>query len=86
MTETTLPAAKIRVTREDASLEQLCFEYALEILGNAGKAARLAGYVEAAIEANRGIAAEGLVLPLGTEVNLPEWRVSNQVEQTRLWD
>lgn len=86
MSEIVIPAATIRATREDTSLEQLCFEYAHQVLGDPRKAARLKGYVEAAIEANPGIAAAGLVLPLATEIRLPEWRISNRVEQVRLWD
>lgn len=86
MSDTILPATRIRVTREDASLERICFEHAFQVLGDARRAARLSGYVEAALEANRGIAATGLVLPLGVEVTLPEWRVSATAAQVRLWD
>ncbi|MAA97766.1 MAG: phage tail protein [Stappia sp.] len=86
MSDVTLPTARIRITREDASLEQICFEYAFQVLGDARRAARISGYVEAALEANRSIAATGLVLPLGVEVTLPEWRISGTVSQVRLWD
>lgn len=86
MARTKLPAAKVTVTREDATVEQICFEYAWQVLGDRHRAGQLPGYVEAAIEANRGMAALGLVLPLGTAIALPEWVADDTRPAVRLWD
>ncbi|MEI2387465.1 tail protein X [Breoghania sp. JC706] len=83
---TTLPETTISVSREDATVEKICFENAWQVTGDIRKAGQLSGYVEATLEANRSLAAAGLVLPLGTVLTLPEWRISEERTSVRLWD
>lgn len=84
---TTLPGRTVQVTVEDATLDTICFEYALAALGDRRQAGKLTGYVEAALLANPGMADKGLVLPLGALIVLPEFSVETAPAQTvRLWD
>ncbi|MGH8076842.1 MAG: tail protein X [Lysobacter sp.] len=64
--------------RQGDTLDQLCWRH----LG------RTAGVVEAAYEANPGIAAFGPVLPHGTPVELPEPLVAAPARRAliQLWD
>jgi len=48
---------------------------------------RSSGVVEKVLEANPGIAAYGPILPMGTEVILPDLETPQQIKQTiQLWD
>lgn len=48
---------------------------------------RTAGVVEAALDANRGLAALGPVLPMGTAVELPDsLPAAAQTKLVQLWD
>nr|WP_252726588.1 tail protein X [Tritonibacter mobilis] len=48
--------------------------------------AGIRGAVEIVIEANRGIAALGPILPVGTRVLLPEIEEPKKAESLRLWN
>lgn len=48
-----------------------------------------AGYVEAVLEANRGLAARGPFLPMGTAITLPDASAidtTSDTTQINLWD
>ena len=82
-----LPPAKVEVTKEDMTIGLVCFDYAYALLGDRKRAGKLRGYVEATIEANPGLTRHGFLLPLGTIVQLPEFVIEEQGQQTeRLWD
>jgi phage tail protein X len=83
-----IPAARATVTVEDATVDLVCFDHAFRALGDAKAAGRLDGYVEAVLEANPGLADLGLVLPLGTVIELPEFAIEEQAAAAtgRLWE
>jgi len=81
-----MPAIAVTVAVEDATVEGICFEYAQAVLKDVRRAGRLAGYVEATLDTNPGLAALGPILPLGTVVDLPEFVVSDKRTVVRLWD
>ncbi|WP_029056960.1 tail protein X [Stappia stellulata] len=83
---TVLPAETVRVTKPDATLDLIAFENAALRLGDTARASRLAGYVEAILEANPELVAAGPLLPLGATVHLPEWRIVEDKQSVRLWD
>ncbi|TCT27927.1 tail protein X [Martelella mediterranea] len=84
---TKLPATTIKVNKEDASLDLVCFEFAYARLGDRKQAGLLYGYVEATLAINPGLAALGSVLPIGTVVHLPEFETAAKPAETvRLWD
>jgi phage tail protein X len=83
----TLPPAIYTVTQEDVSVDRLCFEYLLTVLGDRRQAGRVRGYIEAVLEANPGLADRGLILPRGLAVTLPEFTVDTVDSAVkRLWD
>lgn len=87
MTALIIPGAIVTVAVEDASLDLICFEYALGLLRDRRRAGKLTGYVEAALEANPGIAGAGMILPLGRRIVLPEFTVSQPAsDRVRLWE
>jgi phage tail protein X len=82
-----IPAASAVVELEDVVLDDLCFSHLLSVLGDRREAARVKGYVEAAFEANPGLADAGTFLPRGATVQLPEFVIESEDRQTvRLWD
>lgn len=82
-----IPAAVLRVAHEDVSVDQLCFEQALQALGNRRDAGLAIGYVEATLAANPGLAAAGPFLPLGMTVSMPLFTIAeNNDLVVRLWD
>ena len=84
---TKLPAATVTVQAEDMTVGLVCFDYAYAILRDRKMAGKLKGYVEATLTANPGLAEKGLILPLGSRVDLPEFGIETQSNQTeRLWD
>ncbi len=84
---TTLPARTVTVTLEGVTLDTICFEHAFMALGDHRRAGKLTGYVEAALEANPGLAGRGLVLPRGTVIELPEFAIETAAAPAaRLWD
>lgn len=73
---------RVEITRMNIMLDQLCFE----VLGT-----DTGGVVEAALALNPGLArtlaANGLVLPLGITVILPDPETTRPVDRTiKLWD
>ena len=87
MTAIIIPANIVTVAVEDASLDLICFEHALAVLRDRQRAGKLTGYVEAALEANPGIAGAGMVLPLGRRIVLPQFTVVQPTsDRKRLWD
>lgn len=83
----TIPAATVIVAREDVTVELLCFEQALSALGDRRRAGKLWSYVQATLDANPGLASKGIVLPLGTRVSLPLFRIETPAATgRRLWD
>lgn len=88
MAPVTIPAATVRVSVFDATVDRIAFEHALAALGDRGQAGRLTGYVAEVLKANPGLARKGLVLPLGTVVHLPAHTVdrTRDVTPRRLWD
>lgn len=81
-----IPSSTVQVRLEDASLDLVCFEYAREVLGDARQAGKLAGYVEATLTVNPGIADSGAILPLGMTIVLPEFVIDQEQPLLRLWD
>ncbi|WP_425086981.1 tail protein X [Stappia sp.] len=83
---TVLPAETVCVTKPDATLDLIAFENAALRFGDTARASRLAGYVEAILEANPELVAAGPLLAVGSEVRLPEWRIVEDKQSVRLWD
>lgn len=87
MSNLTIPAARIRVTVEDATLDLVCFKHLMTSLVDRRQAGTVSGYVEAVLIANPGLAAAGVILPFGLEIVLPEFVVTATGAATkRLWD
>ena len=87
MTAIIVPGTVVTVAVEDASLDLICFEHALTMLGDRKRAGKLTGYVEATLEANPGLAGAGMILPLGQRVVLPEFTLAQPASnRKRLWD
>jgi phage tail protein X len=63
-------------TKENDMLDAICFKF----YGRQSKA------VEIVLEANRGLADVGPVLPLGLIIELPEIPAVDTVAAIRLWD
>lgn len=82
---TVIPASRAIVKVEDATVDLLAFDHAAAVLGDARAAGKLMGYVEAVLAANPGLAAQ-VILPLGREILLPEFRPSATATTRRLWD
>lgn len=80
-----IPAGTVRVDHEDATLDLICFQYAFAALGDRKQAGKLRGYLEATYEANPGLAELGLVVPLGTTIQMPEFIISTEIKIVRLW-
>lgn len=84
---TRLPAATVTVEAEDMTVGLVCFDYAYAVLRDRKVAGKLNGYVEATLIANPGLAEKGLILPFGTQIDLPEFGIETQSNLTeRLWD
>lgn len=82
-----LPASRVRVEAEDMTVGLVCFDYANGLLRDRKRAGKLRGYVEATLDANPGLAALGLILPYGTVIDLPEFRIESQNDAiARLWE
>lgn len=87
MSGITIPAARVKVTVEDATLDLVCFKHLVSCLRDRHAAGRVRGYVEAVVLANPGLAGLELILPFGIEIALPEFTVSSSSTETvRLWD
>lgn len=87
MTARIIPAANVVVELDDVMIDQLCFEFLLQVLRDRALAGRLRGYVEATLEANPSLADREMVLPRGLKVALPEFVIEDEVKGTvRLWD
>ncbi|WP_019221568.1 tail protein X [Bartonella senegalensis] len=82
-----IPAKHLVVELEDMSLDLICYQHALSVLGDRRQAGSLRGYVEATLEANPEIAGYDAFLPRGLKVFLPEF-VSCEKNSVvkRLWD
>lgn len=80
-----IPAGSFVVQLEDMTVDLVCFQYAQRWLNDRKQAGKLTGYLEATYDANPGLAALDLVLPLGTVVAMPEFVISNEIETVRLW-
>ncbi|MEN5279274.1 tail protein X [Brucella sp. TWI432] len=85
MTARLIPAGRFLIDAEDMTLDLACFQYAYRWLGNRKQAGKLGGFLEATYEANPGLAELGLILPLGTTINMPEFTISTEVRTVRLW-
>lgn len=83
---TTIPAATVVVTQEDVTVDLLCFEHAFSAIGDRRRAGKLWGYVLATLEANPGLAAGNILLPLGTRVSLPHYVIETQQATRALWE
>lgn len=82
-----IPAAKLRVTVEDVTLDLVCYQHLLAILQDRLAAGRVDGYVEATLAANPNLARPDVILPLDTVVVLPEFvPASAGGSVARLWD
>lgn len=82
-----IPEKRVVVELEDMSLDLLCFQHAMAVLGDRSQVGLLNGYCEATLEANPEIAKYGPILPRGLTVILPEFipQEKNSVVK-RLWD
>ena len=68
-------------------LDQLCFDHLYSVLKDRSVAGRVKGYLEATYDANPDLARLGMVLPLGTVVELPEFALEQgSLSGARLWD
>ncbi|GAA5094527.1 tail protein X [Bartonella acomydis] len=82
-----IPEKRVVAELEDMSLDLLCFEHAMAVLGDRSQVGLLNGYCEATLEANPEIAKYGPILPRGLTVILPEFALHNpQSMVKRLWD
>ncbi|WP_375618482.1 tail protein X [Bartonella sp. AC134YNZD] len=82
-----IPQKHVVVELEDMSLDLICFQHAMAVLGDRAQVGLLGGYLEATLEANLGIAKYGALLPRGLTVLLPEFTLHNpQNTVKRLWD
>ncbi|WP_254492293.1 tail protein X [Bartonella sp. B1099] len=82
-----IPEKRVVVELEDMSLDLLCFQHAMAVLGDRSQVGALNGYLEATLEANPEIAKYGPILPRGLTVILPEFALHNpQSMVKRLWD
>lgn len=87
MTARIIPAAQVRITVEDASIDLLCYQHLMGTLRDRQAAGAVKGYAEATLEANPPLSSAGMILPLGAVVILPEFVVtSGQAQVERLWD
>ncbi|WP_212113086.1 tail protein X [Bartonella queenslandensis] len=82
-----IPEKHLVVELEDMSLDLICFQHAMAVLGDRSQVGALKGYCEATLQANLGIARCGALLPRGLKVILPEFvsQEKNSVVR-RLWD
>lgn len=86
MSVTVIPGRSVVVVVEDTTLDLVCFEVALDALGDPVRAGQLPGYRRAVLENNPGLATH-IVLPLHTRIELPDYEVPAPVNQSvRLWD
>ncbi|WP_375705234.1 tail protein X [Bartonella sp. AA86SXKL] len=82
-----IPEKHLVVELEDMSLDLICFQHAMAVLGDRSQVGAIRGYCEATLQANPGIARYGALLPRGLKVILPEFVLSNpQSMVKRLWD
>lgn len=83
----TIPAAEMRVTVEDATIDLLCYQHLMSALRDRKAVGAVKGFVEATLDANPGLASSGFLLPLGRVVALPEFVIASTTQQVeRLWD
>ncbi|CDO48836.1 tail protein X [Bartonella tribocorum] len=82
-----IPEKHLVVELEDMSLDLICFQHAMAVLGDRSQVGAIKGYCEATLQANPGIAGYGALLPRGLKVILPEFvsQEKNSVVK-RLWD
>ncbi len=83
----TLPAATIHATKDDATVEQLAFEYAFSITNSLAEAQRAitSGYVEVILGHNYGLADAGFVIAYGQKIDVPEFILTSGAKTQRLW-
>ncbi|WP_273783605.1 tail protein X [Bartonella sp. AU15XJBT] len=82
-----IPEKHLVVELEDMSLDLICFQHAMAVLGDRFQVGAIKGYCEATLQVNPGIAGYGALLPRGLKVILPEFVLSNpQSVVRRLWD
>lgn len=87
MTARIIPAAKVRVTVEDATIDLVCYRHLMAMLHDRKAAGAVKGFVEATLLHNPGVASAGVVLPFGAVVVLPEFVIASGGRQVeRLWD
>lgn len=65
------------ITKDGDTADYIAWKY----YGNQG-----AGTVEALVDANKGMADLGPVLPAGLVINLPEITTQNTTQGVKLWD
>ncbi|WP_455475441.1 tail protein X [Bartonella sp. B12(2025)] len=82
-----IPEKRLFVELEDMSLDLLCYEHAVSVLGDRTQVRALEGYLEATLSANLGLAQYGYFLPRGLSVVLPEFILLEKKSTVkRLWD
>ncbi|WP_413154744.1 tail protein X [Bartonella sp. cb54] len=82
-----IPEKHLLVELEDMSLDLICYEHAVSVLGDRAQVGALEGYLEATLSANLGIAQYGHFLPRGLRVLLPEFTTLEKKSTVRrLWD
>ncbi|KEG17034.1 tail protein X [Bartonella bacilliformis] len=82
-----IPEKHIVVELEDLSLDLICYQHVMAILGDRAEIGAVNGYLEATLEANPDIAKYGALLPRGLSVLLPEFVfVHPKSSVKRLWD
>ena len=80
-----IPRATVAVDLEDLTLDLICFNHAFAALGDRRLAGGLTGYVEAALDANPGLA-RNAAIERGRMVVLPEFVIETAAPAVRLWD
>lgn len=87
MTARTIPAAQVKITVEDATIDLLCYQHLMATLRDRRIAGAVKGYTEATLVANPQLSSVGMILPLGATVVLPEFVIASAPAQVeRLWD
>ncbi|MEM7300917.1 MAG: tail protein X [Pseudomonadota bacterium] len=77
---------RIRVTGTAQAVEEIAWKYRLKALGNDRQRANdLSGYVEQVYGLNPGLADKGPLIPVGTEIIMPDPFVSVERPANRLW-
>lgn len=79
--------AQIVVKEVEMPVEEIAWKYLLEVLGNdkAKANSQLSGFAEQIYTLNRGLAAKGPLIPVGTIITMPPLNTNRRAKPNRLW-